>query len=148
MGYWVLAVAALFLVARFLWRAYKHPAHTLVRQAAHMNSVAAGTVRDANGYRNTKVSRGPYEAVVSYQTGSVQLTTPASPQSFVDFVVVERWLATRGSTSTADGQVEYFERIEEYITAMGWYDRLLALQGTDPQFCEASLRITGVLLTR
>jgi len=129
------------LVFRFLWRAYTHPAHVLGRQAAHMNWTAAGTDRDAAGYRNTRVSRGPYEAVISYKAGNVHLIKPPSSQPFKDFVEVERWLATRGPTSATSGQVEYFQRIEAYITAMGWYDRLLVLQGTDPQFCEATLRV-------
>jgi hypothetical protein len=141
MEYWIVAVPALFLLVRFLWRAYNHPAHTLGRQAAQMNWVAAGTLRDPSGYRNTKLSRGPYEAVISYEAGNVRLMKPPHSQAFGDFVEVERWLASRGSVSAGDEQVEYFQRIQEYITTMGWYDRLLMLQGTDPQFCEASLRV-------
>lgn len=128
-------------VARFMWKAYVHPAHVLGRQAAHMNWVASGTARDAAGYRNTRFSRGPNEAVVSYQGANVLLVKPAHPQPFEDFVEIETWLATRGPSSEAEGQVEYYQSIEKYITSLGWYDRLLTLQGTDPQYCDATLRV-------
>lgn len=36
---------------------------------------------------------------------------------------------------------KYYEAVESYITSMGWYERLLELQGTDTDYCIASMKV-------
>lgn len=35
----------------------------------------------------------------------------------------------------------YYEAVQTYITSMGWYERLLELQGTDLEYCIASMKV-------
>lgn len=96
MDWWIYAVGAVvvFLILRQGWSAYTHPAHVLGRQAANMNWVAVGRVEDEAGYKNVKLSRGDFEAVISYVNGNVTLTHPYVATPFQDFLEIERWLAT------------------------------------------------------
>jgi hypothetical protein len=36
---------------------------------------------------------------------------------------------------------KYYEAIEDFIKSRGWYDRLLELQGTDKEYCIASMKV-------
>lgn len=36
---------------------------------------------------------------------------------------------------------KYYEAVEDYIKSMGWYQRLLELQGTDKEYCIASMKV-------
>jgi hypothetical protein len=49
--------------------------------------------------------------------------------------------ASIARTTSVNRAVEYHKAVEEYVRTMGWYDRLLELQGTDPQYCTASLKV-------
>ena len=35
----------------------------------------------------------------------------------------------------------YYEAVQNYITSVGWYERLLELQGTDLEYCIASMKV-------
>lgn len=88
----ILGVIVGFLVLRFMWKAYCHPAHVLARQAANMNWVAIGRVDDGNGYKNVQLSRDGLVAEISFLNGNVRLTEPIDQELFSDFIELEDWL--------------------------------------------------------
>ena len=94
MYWWILGVVLSFIVLRFLWNGYNHPSHVLGRQAANMNWVAVGRVKDLDGNKNLKVSRNGMEAIISFRNGNVILAKPWQLKPFKDFMEIERWLAT------------------------------------------------------
>ena len=69
-------IAVSLLIIRSFWKAYKEPAAILGRQAANMNWVAVGQVKDSDGYNNVRYVRDGMEAVVSFQEGNVSLVHP------------------------------------------------------------------------
>ena len=69
-------IAVSILIIRSFWKAYKEPAAILGRQAANMNWVAVGQVKDSDGYNNVRYVRDGMEAVVSFQEGNVSLVHP------------------------------------------------------------------------
>lgn len=83
----------LLLLVWFLWRAYVHPQHALVRQAANMDWVYSRTITDRHGLKNTCVTRGGLDAIVTYDPPRVVLLIASGPVLFADFVELERWLA-------------------------------------------------------
>jgi hypothetical protein len=144
---WLFYLLIGFIVVRFLWRAYVHPAHTLGRQAANMNWVATGRM-EADGVRNVCVGRDGMEALISYKFGNVRLLKPLHDKPFKDFVELERWLATskrKAPANLSDGGLAaermYLESVEEFIRSVGFYDRLLALQAGDKAFFVASMNL-------
>jgi hypothetical protein len=141
MYWWSLGAIIAFLVLRFLWRAYTRPSHVLGRQAANMNWVATGRVKDIDGYKNLKVSRGGMEVIISSKNGNAILAKPWHPTPFKDFVEIERWLATSERPSAEGKEITYYEAINNYITSMGFYEPLLELQGTDEEYCNASMKM-------
>ena len=86
---------ALILILRRMWKAYVHPAHTLGRQAANMNWVAAGSLKDDDGYKNMVVQRDGLEAAISFKNENVELLKPKHHAAFKDFIELERWLAQK-----------------------------------------------------
>lgn len=59
MSWWVVvAIVMSLIVVRHLWRSYSHPYNMLLRQAANMDWVAAGTRKSEDGYRNMQLRRG------------------------------------------------------------------------------------------
>ena len=85
-------IAVSILIIRSFWKAYKEPAAILGRQAANMNWVAVGQVKDADGYNNVRFVRDGMEAVVSFQEGNVSLVHPVN-DTFNDFEELEQSLA-------------------------------------------------------
>ena len=85
-------IAVSLLIIRSFWKAYKEPAAILGRQAANMNWVAVGQVKDADGYNNVRFVRDGMEAVVSFQEGNVSLVHPVN-DTFNDFEELEQSLA-------------------------------------------------------
>lgn len=94
MFWWAFGALVAFVVLRQCWLAYVHPAMVLVRQAAHMNWVAAGCERDAEGYRDTLVARGGLLASISFMRRHVELRRPSVSTPFKDFIQIERWIAS------------------------------------------------------
>jgi len=142
MFWWLLAALFGFYVFRHLWKAYTHPAHVLGRQAANMNWVAIGRRKDETGYYDVCFSRDGIEALISFKNGNVRITKPSHPTPFKDFIEVERWLATSlESSGDDDKEVQYYKAIEKYITDMGYYEPLLELQGTDQEYCIATMKL-------
>jgi hypothetical protein len=45
------------------------------------------------------------------------------------------------SGTASNTEVQFYEAVEDYIRSMGWYDRLLELQGTDGEFCTATFKV-------
>ena len=85
-------IAVSILIIRSFWKAYKEPAAILGRQAANMNWVAVGQVKDSDGYNNVRFVRDGMEAVVSFQEGNVSLVRPVN-DTFNDFEELEQSLA-------------------------------------------------------
>jgi hypothetical protein len=52
-----------------------------------------------------------------------------------------KWLATSGKPSTENEEIGYYEAINKYIASMGFYETLLELQGTDEEYCIASMKM-------
>ena len=85
-------IAVSILIIRSFWKAYKEPAAILGRQAANMNWVAVGQVKDSDGFSNVRYVRDGMEAVVSFQEGNVSLVRPVN-DTFNDFEELEQSLA-------------------------------------------------------
>lgn len=141
MYWWILGAFLVFFVLRFLWKNYNHPSHVLGRQAANMNWVASGRKKDIDGYKNLKVSRDGMEAVISFRNVNVILVRPWHPTPFKDFIELERWLATNHNPPADEKEISYYKAIAAYITSMGFDEPLLELQGTDKEYCIASMRM-------
>lgn len=102
---WILSTVAIFLILRFLWRAYTHPANVLGRQAANMNWRAIGRINGEKGFKDVCFERDGVEACVSHARGDVYLLKPVHSTPFKDFVELERWLAGRmGSLPGSNNQ--------------------------------------------
>ena len=143
MIWWGIGALMLFFLIRHFWRTYNHPATVLVRQGANMNWVARGTVKDSRGYRNTRLVRDGVEVELSYSPVEVRLIKPFQPHAFPDFLALERWLAAREATNhdaitdleddpTSD---TFCVQVEKQIALRGYSDELLAVQGTDQEYC-------------
>ena len=99
MIWWIIGAIATFLVFRFLWRGYTHPASVLARQAANMNWVSIGRVEGDEGFKDVCYGRDEMEVKISYATGRVFLLKPAHVEPFKDFIELDRWLAKREDSS-------------------------------------------------
>lgn len=93
MFWWILAALAAAYVLRALWKTHTGSAQVLARQAANMNWVVAGRVKDDSGYNNIRLTRDGMEAVISWKSRNVRLVKPQHPSPFADFLEIERWLA-------------------------------------------------------
>ena len=141
MEWWIFGIILGFFVIRFMWRAYVHPSHVLGRQAANMNWVAVGRIADNDGYKNVKLARDGMEAVISFQNGNVELVKPSREVPFKDFIELERWIANNENESVEDEEVQYYEAVNDFINSHGFYEPLLELQGTDTEYCIASMKM-------
>jgi hypothetical protein len=141
MEWWIVGLIFGFFVIRSMWRAYTDPSHVLGRQAANMNWVAIGRVTDSDGYKNVKLARNRLEAIISFQNGNVELVKPPCSTSFKDFIEIERWLASKEENNTHDEEIEYYEAVNDFITSHGFYEPVLELQGTDKEYCIASMKM-------
>jgi hypothetical protein len=120
MIFWILGAIAIFLVFRFLWRAYTHPANILGRQAANMNWNAIGRIDGEEGFKDVCFGRDGMEASVSHARGKVFLLKPAHSAPFKDFVELERWLAQE-KDSLSGGSEQAFAP-QELKAALGALD--------------------------
>lgn len=140
---WSLAALALILLTRFLWRGYTHPQHTLVRQAANMNWVASRTTKDENGRRNTCVSRGGAEAMITFEPAEVVLLNPPAPMPFADFIELERWLVTSGNKIGASSVSSSESPFDPII--LEEFER--EIETWDPEEASAALKVVRSALT-
>lgn len=144
MFWWIASSILVALAIRWLWRTYTHRSQVLVRQAANMDWVAAGTVKDSAGVHNVRLIRAGQVAVVSFRNENVELVEPHCDHPFTDFIEIERWLATKEQEyeplKTNDPEVAYYQSISVYIEGMGHKMLLLEAQGTDSEFCEAVMK--------
>lgn len=101
--YWwvVFGVVLLLFVWRWVLPVHNHPSTVLGRQASSMGWIAAGTSKDAKGYRNLRVSKGGVQAVISFEDGHVLLVHPPVAQPFKDFVELEEYLQRPKAPVTA-----------------------------------------------
>jgi hypothetical protein len=100
-------LAVTLLIIRHSYRVYKEPAAVLGRQAANMNWVAVGQVKDSDGYNNVRFVRDGMEAVVSFQEGNVSLVHPIN-ETFNDFEELEQ------SLNNLDNEMPYEEALKAY----------------------------------
>jgi len=147
MYWWIFGSILAFFVIRSMWRAYTDPSHVLGRQAANMNWVAIGRVTDKDGYKNMKLGRNGMEAVISFQNANVELVKPWRAKPFQDFIELERWLVNEEQNPVKDEELEYYEAVNDFINLHGFYEPFLELQGTDKEYCIASMQMhkTGYL---
>lgn len=158
MIWWVLiGVIVAFFILRQMWRAYTHPYHTLIRQAANMDWVAAGTHKTTSGYSNMRLRRNDLLAEVSFEDINVRLLQPEVARTFRDFLEVERWLGARTSLASrktseeeVPGQPEaarnvgYFAKVDNLLSAKGLKEEFKTLQGWDGDYGEATARVCAM----
>ena len=157
MLWWILIALASAFVVRHLWRSYSHPYNMLVRQAANMNWVVAGTMKYSDGIRNIRLRRGDLLTEVSFKDVNVRLLQPDVEQPFKDFVELEQWLGAKKSathkphaqpkapdSSTQRKEVDYFDKINNLLAAKGARDDFTTLQGWDNEFGTASTRVCAL----
>jgi TPR repeat protein len=118
----------------------------LARQAASMNWVSAGTIKK-DGLENTRLLRGDQEAVIWQKTGNITLVVPHCPLPFDDFIEIERFLAREEKRLEGEDEEKpneemlFYREIEKEVTRNGYFEELLSVQGTDEEFCIASMKI-------
>jgi hypothetical protein len=105
-------IAVSLLIIRSFWKAYKEPAAILGRQAANMNWVAVGQVKDSDGYNNVRYVRDGMEAVVSFQEGNVSLVHPIN-DTFNDFEELEQSLANLDNEMSNEEALKVYEDLYE-----------------------------------
>lgn len=44
-------------------------------------------------------------------------------------------------SSPIKAETKYYEDIEKYITSMGFYEKLLEIEGTDKEYCIAAMKV-------
>jgi hypothetical protein len=94
---WVIGIFIGFLVvARFLWSSYTHRSNVMARQAANMNWVAIGRVKNLQGGKDVLLGRDGLVSKIDWRTGDVWLVKPEVATPFEDYLAVERWLTPRG----------------------------------------------------
>lgn len=97
--WWLILALGGLLIAWSFWRAHTHPAQILARQGANMNWLASRTITDQSGLRNVCLKRDGQEVMINYEPAQVVLLTGNAPQTFADFIALERWLATSAPPS-------------------------------------------------
>jgi hypothetical protein len=105
-----LLLLAIAVIIKHSYRVYKEPAAVLGRQAANMNWVAVGQVKDSDGFNNVRYVRDGMEAEVSFQDGNVSLIEPIS-ETFKDFKELEQSLGNLNATF--DKQVQEMKDLYE-----------------------------------
>lgn len=158
MLWWILLSAVVTaLVARYLWRIYSHPYNQLIRQAANMDWVAAGSIPYPDGIKNMRLRRAGMMAEVSFKQLHVQLLEPQVEEPFKDFLAIERWIGAKNDRASAQSKQaiaaspienlnkdDYFEHVDRLLAARGLRDEFVLLQGWDREFGEASARLCAV----
>lgn len=92
---WVIGGILAFLILRFLWRGYIHPANVMTRQAANMNWVAIGRTDNQKGGKDVLLGRSGLVSKIDWATGEVRLVEPLQPTPFADYLALERWLTLK-----------------------------------------------------
>lgn len=94
--WWLLGTEIMLFIAYVMVKAWIDPAQKLVNQGAHMGWTAAGTVRDAEGWRDTVLRRNDVVVRVSYKEKALYIVEPRLEGPYRDFVELERILAIYG----------------------------------------------------
>lgn len=158
MLWWILLAAVLIaLAARYFWRTYSHPYNLLLRQAANMDGVAAGSIPYPDGIKNMRLRRAGMIAEISFKQLNVRLLEPQMQEPFKDFLAIERWIGAKSeselahpkqsvaaSTNESSTQGDYFERVDSLLAAKDLRDEYELLQGWDHEFGKASARLCAV----
>lgn len=158
MLWWIFFAAVVStILVRHLWRSYSHPYNMLVRQAANMNWVVAGTMKYSDGIRNMRLRRGGMLAEVSFKEVNVRLLQPDVARPFKDFLEIEQWLGAKNfaagepqklpqtaGLSTPRKQVDYFDKIDNLLATKGVKEDFTTLQGWDKEFGVASTRVCAL----
>lgn len=135
MYWWLLAAGVIFYIGRAMWRAHKHPSTKLGVQAAGLGWGTLGHIKDNAGYSNHRVGRGPYEALILFRTGEVQLIQPEVQQPFKDFLEVDRWIREfEQAAKETDPEALYLRSVEAVVQALGRLTRLRQIEESDELF--------------
>lgn len=92
----VLSIEVLLYGAWIMVKAWFDPAQQLVRQGAHMGWVAAGTMIDEEGWRDTLLRRNETVVRVSYKEKALYIVEPTPDGPYRSFVELERFLTVFG----------------------------------------------------
>lgn len=92
---WFIGGFFVFLLLRFLWQSYIHPANVVARQAANMNWVVMGRTENPEGGKDVLLGRDGLLTKINWRTGAVMLLNPTNEEAFNDYIAIERWLALR-----------------------------------------------------
>lgn len=135
MYWWLLAAGVILYFGRAMWRAHKHPSTKLGVQAAGLGWGTLGHIKDNAGYSNHRVGRGPYEALILFRTGEVQLIQPEVQKPFKDFLEVDRWIREfEQATRETDPEALYIRSVEAVVQALGRLTRLREIEEADELF--------------
>jgi len=93
---WIVAAEMLLFFGYIMLKAWLGPAQRLVNQGARMGWVAAGTVRDAEGWRDTLLRRNDIVVRVAYKDKALYIVEPRVEGPYRDFVELEGILAVYG----------------------------------------------------
>ncbi|WP_143449957.1 hypothetical protein [Janthinobacterium sp. BJB304] len=150
---WIAAGVVLLFLVRHLWKIYNHPSNVMTRQAAHMNWVVAGRVKNDNGGNDLLLSRNSYTARIAWQDGTPTLVKPPCTEHFSSFIAIEHWIckAEKGTKplDIPGSFKEYEEQVLDALTlrdatAVDAYDvymHYLEVSTSDFDYLNASLEL-------
>jgi hypothetical protein len=138
-----------------MWRSYSHPYNLLIRQAANMDWIAAGTIPYSDGIKNMRLRRGDLIAEVSFKDINVRLISPEVKHAFKNFLEIEQWLGSRirsnmtqpspkiieNEKNETNNNVDYFERVCRMLAVKDAKEQLIMMQGWDSDYGVATTKL-------
>lgn len=92
----VISIEVTGFVVLLMIKTWFDPAQQLAVQGSHMGWVAAGTVRDEDGWRDTLLRRDDILVRVSFKQKALYIVEPRLEGPYRDFVELERILTLYG----------------------------------------------------
>ena len=92
----VISIEVTGFVVLLMIKTWFDPAQQLAVQGSHMGWVAAGTVRDEDGWRDTLLRRDDILVRVSFKQKALYIVEPRLEGPYRDFVQLERILTLYG----------------------------------------------------
>jgi hypothetical protein len=154
---WLYLIFVIFivLIVRHMWRSYSHPYNLLIRQAANMDWIAAGTIPYSDGIKNMRLRRGDLIAEVSFKDINVRLISPEVKHAFKNFLEIEQWLGSRirsnmtqpspkiieNEKNETNNNVDYFERVCRMLAVKDAKEQLIMMQGWDGDYGVATTKL-------
>lgn len=123
------------LAAKYNYRFYK-----LCRRAKQQHWISIKNGQDPSTDRDLFLCRDGVKARICFKTKSVQLYEPLCSTAFTDFRLFEKWLISNvlsPELSENPHETLYYRFVDKAIAAQDYFDDLLRLMDTDPNFCNA-----------